>query len=100
MSSSQVTQCHSGELLDEQELYSLGEICGICGITAERIIDMVAEGIIEPTGSDPGEWRFCGSAVVRVRVVLHLQRDLRVNLPGAALALDLLEEIETLRGRY
>lgn len=99
MNRNQVSKCHTGEILDEKELYSLGELCRICGITAERIIDMVAEGILEPSGTESVEWRFRGSAVVRTQVVLHLQRDLRVNLPGAALALELLEEIEALRKR-
>jgi chaperone modulatory protein CbpM len=34
-----------------------------------------------------------------VRCVIHLQRDLGVNLAGAALALDLLEELQQLRAR-
>jgi chaperone modulatory protein CbpM len=43
--------------------------------------------------------RFTRSSVVRVRTVLRMQRDLNVNLAGAALALDLLERIETLQAR-
>ena len=87
----------SGTLLDEGSEYGLGELCRICGVTAETVIDMVAEGILEPSGDDPAQWRFRGTSVVRIRIVLHLQRDLRVNLPGAALALDLMEELEELR---
>jgi chaperone modulatory protein CbpM len=34
---------------------------------------------------------------VRVRSALRLQRDLGVNLAGIALALDLMEELESLR---
>jgi chaperone modulatory protein CbpM len=37
--------------------------------------------------------------VRRVRTVVRLQRDLGVNLPGAALALELLERIEELQRR-
>ena len=37
--------------------------------------------------------------MVRVRTVLRMQRDLHVNLAGAALALDLLERIEALNAR-
>ena len=87
----------SGTLLDDGCEYSLGELCRICGVTAENVIEMVAEGILEPSGDDPAQWRFCGPSVVRIRIVLHLQRDLRVNLPGAALALDLMDELEELR---
>jgi chaperone modulatory protein CbpM len=36
-------------------------------------------------------------AVTRLRTAHRLQRDLHINLAGAALALDLLEEIKTLK---
>ena len=60
-------------------------------------IEMVEEGVLEPRGVTPAEWRFPGSAVTRAQKALKLARDLRVNWPGAALALDLLDEIERLR---
>jgi chaperone modulatory protein CbpM len=60
-------------------------------------MDMVAEGILEPRGHPPQAWRFRGTAVIRATKTLHLQRDLGVNLSGAALVLDLLEELEELR---
>jgi chaperone modulatory protein CbpM len=87
----------TGTLLDDSVSLSLCELCRLCGVNAERIMDMVDEGVVEPWGVAPQEWRFGGRAVVRVQIALRLQRDLRVNLAGAALALDLLDEIETLR---
>ena len=53
--------------------------------------------IVEPTGAERAHWRFSGIAVTRIQRVIRLQREFEVNLPGAALALDLLEEIERLR---
>jgi chaperone modulatory protein CbpM len=35
----------------------------------------------------------------RIQITLRLQQDLRVNLPGAALALELLEKLAALQGR-
>ena len=58
---------------------------------------MVDEGVLEPRGAVPAQWRFSGGAVTRAQKALKLVRDLRVNWPGAALALDLLEEVERLR---
>jgi chaperone modulatory protein CbpM len=87
----------SGTLLDDGSEYSMGELCRICDVNAEEIFEMVAEGILEPTGHDPAQWRFRGTSVVRIRIVLNLQQDLRVNLPGAALALELMDELEELR---
>ncbi len=45
------------------------------------------------------QWRFSGSALQRARTAMRLQRDLGINLAGVALAMDLLDEIEELRGR-
>ena len=87
----------SGTLLDERTVFTLRELCTACGVHAEIVIEMVEEGVLEPKGADPAEWRFPGSAVTRAQKALKLTRDLRVNWPGAALALDLLEEIERLR---
>jgi len=87
----------AGTLLDEHAELDLCQLCEVCGVDAERVIEMVTEGVVEPCGIEPRQWRFTGTAVVRVRTALRLQRDLRVNLAGAALALDLLEELEELR---
>ena len=58
---------------------------------------MIQEGVLTPAGSAPQEWRFSAQEVKRIQVTIRLQRDLGVNLPGAALALDLLDELEHLR---
>jgi len=95
-----MTELLTGIVLDDELLLSLRELCRLCGVNAENIIAMVDEGVVEPQGAHPGEWRFRGMSVRRVQIALQLQRDLRVNLPGAALVLDLLEELEELRRLY
>ena len=45
------------------------------------------------------EWRFGGARCARMRVATRLSRDLEINSPGVALALDLLDEIEALEAR-
>ncbi|HEB87225.1 MAG TPA: hypothetical protein ENI68_09475, partial [Gammaproteobacteria bacterium] len=42
-------------------------------------------------------WCFSGPSLRRARIAVHLQQDLGVNLVGAALVLDLMEELESLR---
>ena len=93
----EITTLLAGVVLDDDMVLSLRELCRLCGVNAERIIDMVAEGVVEPQGSDPREWRFVGTSIKRVQIALRLQRDLRINLAGAALVLDLLEELQELR---
>ena len=92
-----MTNLLTGSVLDDEMLLSLRELCRLCGVNAENVIAMVDEGVVEPQGAHPGEWRFRGMSVRRAQIALRLQRDLRVNLPGAALVLDLLEELEEFR---
>ena len=92
-------QAFTGEILDESLELSLGELCDLCHVEEALVLEMVTEGVIDPAGEARQEWRFTGIEVRRVQVALRLTRELDVNLPGAALALDLLEEIETLRRR-
>ncbi len=89
----------SGALVDEADELSLGELCRSCGVHAEYIIELVEEGALAPRGRTLREWRFSHEQLARARRALRLQRDLRVNLAGASLALELLDEIERLRAR-
>jgi len=95
------------QLLDERLHFSLRDMCRICGVHAEFLVELVQEGVIIPErppgrragGRQPAHWRFDGVAVVRVQRAVRLQEDLGVNLPGVALALELLDELEVLRRR-
>lgn len=86
-----------GMILNEDTYCTLADLCRLCGVPAEVIHEMVEEGVITPEGPSPREWRFTCMAIKRVHTTVRLQQDLRVNLPGCALALDLLEELEELR---
>lgn len=86
----------SGVILDRRTTFTLIEFSSACGVERERVVEMVEEGVIDPI-SRHGDLRFHGEALVRARRALRLVQDLGLNLPGAALALDLLDEIERLR---
>ena len=82
----------------EEHLHlSVTEICQACPITHTHIEEWVAEGVLQPEGSNQSDWRFTGHSLRRAKIASRLVRDLEVNTPSVALALDLLEEIETLR---
>lgn len=89
----------TGVVLDEETVYTLGELGRTSGLRADHLLALVRAGIIDPL--DPGEspWRFTGRSVTRLQVALRLERDLAVNPEGAALVLDLLEELRRLRRR-
>ncbi len=87
------------ELIDEQTTFTLAELCRCFAVEAELIEALVEQGILEPAGRRGRHWCFPASSLRRTRITLHLQRDLGVNLAGAAVALDLLERIEELDAR-
>jgi chaperone modulatory protein CbpM len=84
-------------VLDDNTTWGITEICTLCRVDVELVHEMVGEGVLIPEGTSPENWRFDSMAIKRIQVTLRLQHDLRVNLPGAALALDLLEELDELR---
>ena len=86
-------------ILEEQTQLTLIDLCGACAVHAERIIELVDAGVLEPAGREPAHWRFGGASLHRAHAALRLQRDLEINLAGAALALELMDEIESLRAR-
>jgi chaperone modulatory protein CbpM len=87
----------NGVVLDEGIGLTLGELCHLCKANAEQIMAMVDEGLVAPRGSQVQNWHFDGTCVKRVQIALRLQQDLQVNLAGAALVLELLEELQELR---
>lgn len=86
-------------LLDETMTYNLRGLCSACQVRDELVFDMISEGILTPLGESPESWMFTASAIKNVQITVRLQQDLGVNLPGAALALNLLEELDELRSR-
>ena len=94
-----MTQEYFCTVLDDTMTWGMAEICALCRVNNDLVYEMISEGVLTPAGSSPETWRFNAVAIKRIQVTLRLQNDLRVNLPGAALALDLLEELEELRSR-
>ncbi|MCX7164454.1 MAG: chaperone modulator CbpM [Betaproteobacteria bacterium] len=88
-----------GPVVEEQVYLTLAELCQACCAEQEHVLTWVLEGVLEPVGASPQEWRFGGQSLRRTRLALRLARDLDINPPGVALALDLLDEIAELRAR-
>jgi len=87
----------AGQIVDESVEFTLFELSRASGASEEEITLWVAEGVFEPKGTVPEEWRFSGASLRRVRAAFRLARDLQINPSGIALALDLLDEIEELK---
>lgn len=79
--------------------FSLAEISRCCQVPAEKILVLVGEGVLSPRGRTQREWRFASADLARALGVLRLERDLGVNTAGAALAIELMDEMQRLRER-
>lgn len=93
-----------GQLIEDETLIGVDELCRHCTMKVDEVITFVLEGILDPldgrvTAERVETWQFHISSVRRVRTAVHLQRDLGLNLAGAALALELLDRIAELERR-
>lgn len=94
-----------GEIVDDSIIYSLTDVCEICGAPQEIIIELVEYGVLEPvpiktpgkTKSKTKELMFSQKQLLRSQQALRLQRDLSINLQGIALVLQLMDELEDLK---
>jgi hypothetical protein len=80
---------------------TLHEIALRCGVEPTFVQQLLEVGIIEAHSGDQSQ--FSSEITLRVHRAVRLQRDLGVNLEGAAVILQLLDQIEALehelRGR-
>ncbi len=83
------------ELLDASELVSVEDLCKACGVDAVWVEELVAHGVISPVDGPS----YSALTILRVRKARRLEADFSLNTPGVALALDLLDEIDRLRGQ-
>ena len=89
-----------GAVVEEELTLTTVELCRACNASVSHIKLWVSEGVLQPSdGLSPEQWRFGGASLRRMRVATRLARDLEINSPGVALALELLDEIEQLEAR-
>ena len=76
-----------------------------CDVVAETIgarrslvLRLASQGLIETIASDTSDPLLPRSAVMQLRRMQRLRRDLGVNFNGAAIILDLVTRIERLKG--
>jgi len=87
------------QVVEEEIELTLVELCHACDVHQELITIWVQEGLLEPIGELPQNWRFGGKALRRSRLALRISHDLEINPAGVALVLDLLDEIGELKAQ-
>ena len=86
-------------VVEEEVVFSLSGLCQAAGASPAQVLGLVDEGVLQPTGDQPQDWAFAGPSLRTTRAALRLNADLALGTAGAALVLELLEEINTLRAR-
>jgi chaperone modulatory protein CbpM len=86
-----------GSVVENEVHMSIVELSHASRTPEDMIMSWVTEGVLSPTGSSPQDWRFGGDSLRRAKTAAHLTHDLELNVPGVALALDLLDQIAELR---
>jgi chaperone modulatory protein CbpM len=77
--------------------FSLEELCQVTDLPTATVIEIVEQGIVEPTGRSPESWVFSTQMIVVTKKALRLHRDLGIDWSGIALALCLIDELAQLR---
>lgn len=88
-----------GSIVENELHMTIVELSHASRTPEEMIMSWVSEGVLSPSGSTPQDWRFSGDSLRRAKTAAHLTHDLELNVPGVALALELLDEITQLRTR-
>jgi chaperone modulatory protein CbpM len=87
----------SGAIFEESTVLTVKDLSRMCAVDERHIVEFVEEGVLSVVEVNTTEWHFSGSALRRARLALRLEHDLELNLAGVALALELMDELESLR---
>ncbi|WP_100638420.1 chaperone modulator CbpM [Marinobacter salexigens] len=88
------------EVMDSDgSTFTLHEVCERGECHAEFVIKLVNYGVIAPVepATEARQWLFDVAALARLHKARRLQRDLKMNLPGLAMSLELLDEVQEMR---
>lgn len=76
---------------------TLSEITQSARVSEDTVVAIVEQGIVQPRGARPAEWRFEPPMVATLQRACRLHRDLELDWAAVALALELIEEVQQLR---
>jgi DNA-binding transcriptional MerR regulator len=76
---------------------TLDTLADYAGVHPEYVLRLVQFGLIEPIRETEAEMFFRAAAVLQVRRIARMRRDLGVNLAGVAVILRLTDELRELR---
>jgi chaperone modulatory protein CbpM len=84
-------------VVEEQVSFTLPDLCRASGAGHELVRGLVFEGLLQPRGQGPDDWRFSGDALPQTRKALRLAHDFELDLAAVCLVIELLAENDRLR---
>lgn len=76
---------------------TLTELTQSVRLSTDVVITIVDCGIVAPRGEQPQQWLFEPEMVKQIQRACRLQRDLELDWPAVALAMELIEDLQQLR---
>jgi chaperone modulatory protein CbpM len=83
----------------QSEPLSLEELMELCQSSPNFIQALIDFGILEAHSLPVEERAFDVNELRRIKAVQRLQRDLEINMAGAAMVLDLIDQLEEMRAK-
>ena len=83
--------------LGEGDWLDATELARACRVEPGFIDALIEEGLLQAAAAEPAR-RFGSDELARVRRIQRLQADFDASLPAVALMLDLIDEVDRLRG--
>ncbi len=87
----------TGVLIEETTTFTFIEVCEKYHIPQQLLEEMIVQGLFTCQTTDQEELSLNQKELNRIESAFRLHRDLGVNLPGVAVVLDLLDEMEQMR---
>lgn len=84
-------------VVTENTTFSLTEVCEHFHIPRDLLAEIIDQGLLANQTTDLDKIMLDQQALHRLEIAFRLHRDLDLNLPGVALALELLEQMDKMR---
>ena len=85
-----------GSVIADHEI-TLDHLARLCAVSQDWVLQRIDAGVLSARGGASSGWRFSSRTVWRVRRMVALERDFDAAPELAALAADLMEELERAR---
>lgn len=85
--------------MSDDDVLTLEELCSACALERDWLVLRVREGLIPATEAGGEQWHFTTATLARVRRMRDIEQTYDAAPELAALAADMLEEIDRLRAR-